>query len=172
MVDRDSPSYQTQLNAALLPVVTTATRHYVWVSPRSDGFSDQLITIYQALVCARATNRTLVLQQFFSNVLWDTKPSGPYPFEDYFDLGPLKALDVPVSQQREQTKTSTWFKTIRIVHMSMDVFIIRGTWNDTNCQSFDSKCMYPFAQCNCTAYPKRPLGSTTFSCVTPTPCNA
>lgn len=62
---------------------------YVWITPRSDGFNNQLISVYEGLLCAAVLNRTAVLPYLFENVRKDTTPSGPYPFEDYFDLGPL-----------------------------------------------------------------------------------
>ena len=66
----------------------------LFLTPRTGGFNNQLITIYQGIHCARLTGRTVVLPLIYENVRADTssKGFGPYPFEDYFDVGALKKV--------------------------------------------------------------------------------
>lgn len=61
---------------------------YLWITPRTGGFNNQMITIYEAIRCAKLYQRTVVLPLIYENVRADTssKGEGPYPFEDYFDL--------------------------------------------------------------------------------------
>lgn len=66
----------------------------LWSTPRSGGFNNQLIGVYESIRCAQALNRTLVLPFIYENVRNDTssKGYGPYPFEDYFDVSALAAI--------------------------------------------------------------------------------
>lgn len=91
---------------------------YLWITPRSDGFNNQLISVYQGLLCARLLSRTAVLPHLYENVRWDTKRRGPFPFEDYFHLSPFSAPDFnpPVTtvsllwsslRRKHETKIST-----------------------------------------------------------------
>lgn len=61
---------------------------YLWLTPRLGGFNNQLITIYEALNCARIHGRIPVLPLMYENGRQDTSMEGwgPYPFEDYFDM--------------------------------------------------------------------------------------
>lgn len=72
-------------------------RGFLWVTPRSGGFNNQLITIYEAINCARIHRRTVVVPLIYENVRADTssKGYGPFPFEDYFDISELSKV-VPV----------------------------------------------------------------------------
>lgn len=70
-------------------------KRFLWSTPRSDGFNNQLISIYEAINCARQLGRRLVLPVMFENVRYDTAKKGPYPFTDYFDVNALKRV-VPV----------------------------------------------------------------------------
>jgi len=75
---------------------------YLFSTPRSGGFNNQLITVYEAIRCAQLLKRTLVLPLIYENVRADTssKGVGPYPFEDYFDLEALKkVVDVATPEQ-------------------------------------------------------------------------
>lgn len=67
---------------------------FLWLTPRSGGFNNQLITIYEAINCARLHRRTVVLPLIYENVRADTssKGYGPYPFEDYFDISELSKV--------------------------------------------------------------------------------
>ena len=71
---------------------TTSTKpdpeRYLFSTPRSGGFNNQLITIYESIRCAQILGRTLVLPLIYENVRADTssKGEGPYPFTDYFDI--------------------------------------------------------------------------------------
>lgn len=64
----------------------------LWVTPRSDGFNNQLITLYRAMRCANMLNRTLVLPFFYENVRYDTNRAGPFPFRDYFNTSALSTV--------------------------------------------------------------------------------
>lgn len=69
----------------------------LFLTPRSGGFNNQLITIYTSIICARQKNRTAVLPLMFENVRYDTNfnGEGPFPFEDFFDIDALrKVVDV------------------------------------------------------------------------------
>ena len=67
---------------------------YVWSTPRTGGFNNQMITIYETIRCAQLHRRTVVLPLIYENVRADTssKGQGPYPFEDYFDLNGFKGV--------------------------------------------------------------------------------
>lgn len=64
----------------------------LWSSPRSDGFNNQLISVYIAIACAHHLNRTLVLPDLYENVRYDTKRQGPFPFSNYFNLSQLSKV--------------------------------------------------------------------------------
>jgi GDP-fucose protein O-fucosyltransferase len=64
-------------------------RKLLFVAPRDDGFSNQRITVAEALRCAARTGRVAVLPLMFSDVRYGTKPKGPFLFRDYFDLDAL-----------------------------------------------------------------------------------
>eukprot|EP00171_Calliarthron_tuberculosum_P003879 IDg3879t1 len=66
----------------------------LWSTPRSGGFNNQLISIYEGIRCAQLLGRTLVLPLMFENVRNDTttKGVGPFPFEDYFNVEALSAV--------------------------------------------------------------------------------
>lgn len=66
----------------------------LFITPRSGGFNNQLITVYEAIHCARKHGRRVVLPLIYENVRADTtsKGTGPYPFEDYFDVSKLESV--------------------------------------------------------------------------------
>lgn len=72
----------------------SATEKLLFMTPRSGGFNNQLITIYEAIHCAQKHDRTAVLPLIYENVRADTttKGDGPFPFEDYFDLEQLEKI--------------------------------------------------------------------------------
>lgn len=68
------------------------SRGLLWITPRSGGFNNQLITVYEAIRCAQKHRRTVVLPLIYENVRADTsKGEGPYPFEDYFNISALSS---------------------------------------------------------------------------------
>lgn len=71
-----------------------AKRRLLWCMPRSDGFNNQLITVYEGIRCAQRLGRTLVLPLMYENVRYDTNinGSGPYPFEEYFETNALSRI--------------------------------------------------------------------------------
>lgn len=74
----------------------------LWMTPRSGGLNNQLITVYEALRCAQKNNRTVVVPLIYENVRQDasTKGDGPFPFEDYFNISALEAI-APVTTPAE-----------------------------------------------------------------------
>ncbi len=64
---------------------------FLFSTPRSGGFNNQLITVYESIRCAQILGRTLVLPLIYENVRADTssKGYGPFPFDDYFDIESL-----------------------------------------------------------------------------------
>jgi len=82
LMKRDDP-YESPYESKLL-----------WITPRSGGFNNQMITLTESLRCAQITGRTAVVPLMYSNVRADTnlKGEGPYPFEDYFDVEALRDL--------------------------------------------------------------------------------
>lgn len=78
----------------------------LWMTPRTGGFNNQLITIYEAIRCAQMQKRRVVLPLIYENVRADTssKGVGPYPFDDYFDIEALSAvIPVTIPQQLDET---------------------------------------------------------------------
>lgn len=69
-------------------------RKLLFLAPRDDGFSNQRITVAEALRCAALSGRVAVLPLIYSDVRYGTKPKGPFLFRDYFDLGALAAAQV------------------------------------------------------------------------------
>lgn len=90
-----------------------AANGLLWMTPRTGGFNNQLITVYQAIRCAQTHRRTVVLPLIYENVRADTssKGTGPYPFEDYFDIEALRQI-VPVTTPRELDETGLPCSTI------------------------------------------------------------
>jgi GDP-fucose protein O-fucosyltransferase len=64
-------------------------RPLLFVAPRDDGFSNQRITVAEALRCAAKSGRVAVLPLIFSDVRYGSEPKGPFLFRDYFDLEAL-----------------------------------------------------------------------------------
>lgn len=70
------------------------THALLFITPRSGGFNNQLITVYEAIRCAKKHGRTVVLPLIYENVRADTTSNGvgPFPFEDYFDVSKLERV--------------------------------------------------------------------------------
>lgn len=93
------------INAILLISTAFSGRSHgngglLFMTPRSGGFNNQLITMYEAIHCAARHNRKVVLPLIYENVRADTssKGKGPFPFEDYFnitEMGKNIALTTP-----------------------------------------------------------------------------
>lgn len=80
----------------------------LWMTPRTGGFNNQLITVYEAIRCAQIQKRKVVLPLIYENVRADTssKGLGPYPFEDYFDIEALGTAAVSVTTPRQLDEAS------------------------------------------------------------------
>jgi hypothetical protein len=70
----------------LPPIIVPATDRYLITSIRDDGFNNQLMSMYNAMAMAMELNRTWVLPWFMQGFQYHTKPHGPWPFEDFFDV--------------------------------------------------------------------------------------
>lgn len=92
-------------------------RALLFMTPRSGGFNNQLITVYEAIHCAKKSRRRVVLPLIYENVRADTtsKGMGPFPFEDYFDVSKLEnvvRLTTPARLDVEGLPCDTvYFKT-------------------------------------------------------------
>lgn len=66
----------------------------LWLTPRTGGINNQLISVYEAFHCARKYHRKVVLPLIFENVRADTtaQGTGPYPFQEYYDLEKLRDI--------------------------------------------------------------------------------
>jgi hypothetical protein len=79
-----SPPAGSNLPPIVLPADTS--HGYLITSIRSDGFNNQLMSMYNAMAMAMELNRTWVLPWFMQGFQYHTKPHGPWPFEDFFDV--------------------------------------------------------------------------------------
>lgn len=67
---------------------------FLILTPRGGGFNNQLITVYDSILCASKLNRTVILPLMYEDVRKDTlnHAHGPYPFEDYFRIDSLQEI--------------------------------------------------------------------------------